>query len=291
MINQIENYSKYLLQELNLSINTVNSYLKDLKSFNDYLLKNNINFLKITRSEVQGYLKFLANKNLSNSTISRKISSLRGFYNYLIHTNLINHNVFNEIKNPKIKRKLPNYLNYKEMREIIDSIDIKTNEGILERLIIEIFYATGVRVSELANIKNKDIDLNNLTIRIKGKGRKERIVFFGDYALEALNNYYKKVYYDRKSNNDYLFIKESGEPFTIFEIENIVKNIVKNLPIKNNVTPHTFRHTFATHLLNNGADIKTVQELLGHSNLNTTAIYTHLSNEKLREVYLKTFPR
>lgn len=291
MLIKIADYISYLKHELNLSLNTISSYKIDLMDFNKYLLKHKISFLQINREQVHDYLRYLTNKKLTNATISRKISCLRSFYNFMVYKNVIEHNIFKEIKNPKIHRRLPNYLNYEEMRKILDSIDITNDEGILDKLIIELLYATGVRVSELCNIKTMDLDLKSKTIRIMGKGSKERLVFYGDYAQDILNLYLKKIYSKRKRNSDYLLLNSQNLKFTIFDIEKRIKKIVKNLALKNNVTPHTFRHTFATHLLNNGADIKTVQELLGHANLNTTAIYTHLSNEKLREVYLKTFPR
>ena len=224
--------------------------------------------------------------NLKNSTISRRISALRTFYNYLMNEGLINSNIFLNVKNPKLEKKLPNYLNYTEMEELLESIDIKTDEGLKRRLLIEMFYSTGCRVSEIINIKVKDIDFLNKKIRIMGKGSKDRIVYYGDYAKKYLDKYLSKGL-----DKDYLFVNKHGDKYTVEEIELIVKDIMKHLSIKTHVTPHTLRHTFATHLLNNGADIRSVQELLGHSNLSTTGIYTHVSSDRLKEVYFKTFKR
>ena len=169
------------------------------------------------------------------------------------------------------------------MEMLLDSIDLKTKNGVRNRLLIEVFYATGTRVSELINIKYKDIDTYNKTIRIKGKGNKERIVYYGDYVVKYMNMY--------KHNGEYLFTNDAGDQLTILDVENIIKDIMKNISIKTHVTPHTLRHTFATHLLNNGADIKSVQELLGHANLSTTGIYTHVSSDRLKDIYFKSFKR
>ena len=244
-----------------------------------------MNILKVNH-DVRGYLKYLDSCNLKNSTISRRISTLRTFYNYLVDENIVENNVFHNVKNPKLEKKLPNYLNYNEMEELLESIDISTSEGLKRRLLIEMFYSTGCRVSEMINVKISDIDFTNKTIRIMGKGSKERIVYFGDYASKYLENYLSKVKCDK-----YLFTNKKGEKLTVNEVEQIVKDIMKHISIKTHVTPHTLRHTFATHLLNNGADIKTVQELLGHANLSTTGIYTHVSSDRLKDIYFKTFKR
>ena len=276
----------FLKFELNYSELTIKSYQLDLTDFFEYIESKKINYLTITNHDVRGYLKYLDSCNLKNSTISRRISTLRTFYNYLVDENIVENNVFHNVKNPKLEKKLPNYLNYNEMEELLESIDISTTEGLEKRLLIEMFYSTGCRVSEMINVKISDIDFTNKTIRIMGKGSKERIVYFGDYASKYLDNYLSKVKCDK-----YLFTNKKGEKLTINEVEQIVKDIMKHISIKTHVTPHTLRHTFATHLLNNGADIKTVQELLGHANLSTTGIYTHVSSDRLKDIYFKTFKR
>ena len=291
-IEVVQDYVRYLSKEINVSSNTLLSYKRDIDEFVRFLNKNNINLFKLKREDVILYLKFLDERKLKNTTISRKISSLRGFYNYLENNNFVENNVFKLIKNPKLEKKLPNFLSYDEMRIILDSLEMDTDDSIVKKLIVELFYATGVRVSELANIKMKDINYSDKSIRIFGKGSKERIVYYGEYAADILKIYLNKV--RNKINiidKEFLLVNKNGQKMTIFQIENMIKDIVKNLSLKSHVTPHTFRHTFATHLLNNGADIRTVQELLGHENLNTTGIYTHVSNERLRDVYLKTFKR
>lgn len=283
---QVDKFLFFLKVELNYSELTIKSYQLDLTDFFEYIESKKINYLTITNHDVRGYLKYLDSCNLKNSTISRRISTLRTFYNYLVDENIVENNVFHNVKNPKLEKKLPNYLNYNEMEELLESIDISTTEGLEKRLLIEMFYSTGCRVSEMINVKISDIDFTNKTIRIMGKGSKERIVYFGDYASKYLDNYLSKVKCDK-----YLFTNKKGEKLTTNEVEQIVKDIMKHISIKTHVTPHTLRHTFATHLLNNGADIKTVQELLGHANLSTTGIYTHVSSDRLKDIYFKTFKR
>ena len=283
---QVDKFLFFLKNELNYSEFTIKSYQLDLTDFFEYIKKSKINYLRINNNEVRGYLKYLDSCNLKNSTISRRISTLRTFYNYLLDEGLVESNVFHNVKNPKLEKKLPNYLNYNEIEELLESIDITNTEGLQRRLLIEMFYSTGCRVSEMINVKLKDIDFNNKTIRIMGKGSKERIVYFGDYASKYLEEYLKKV-----EVKDYLFTNKKQEKLSVSEVELIIKDIMKHISIKTHVTPHTLRHTFATHLLNNGADIKTVQELLGHANLSTTGIYTHISSDRLKDIYFKTFKR
>ena len=288
MNKEVYKFLDYLKNNLGYSKMTIISYQKDLDDFFSFVKKYNINYLNLCKDDIRSYLKLLDERKLKSSSISRRISCLRTFYNYLEDQKMVDGNVFKLIRNPKLDRKLPNYLSYEELRIIFDSIDISDSVGLRNRLLIEMLYATGCRVSEIANIKISDINFNNNSIKIFGKGSKERIVYFGDYA-----RYYLDIYLSKNINNNskYLFVNENNDKMDITEIEKTIRDIVHNLTIKSHVTPHTFRHTFATHLLNNGADIKTVQELLGHSSLNTTGIYTHVSNERLKEIYFKTFKR
>lgn len=282
------NYLTFLKSERNYSDLTIKNYQLDLTDYFKFIKNNNLDYLNIKREDVLNYLKYLDNCNLKNVTISRRISCLRSFYNYLLELGVVNKNIFKNIKNPKIEKKLPNFLNYNEMEDMLESIDISTPLGLRDRLIIEMFYSTGIRVSELISIKKDNIDNVNKTIRIKGKGNKERIVCFGEYADKILNKYLKT---DFSGDSAYLFTTENKDPLTVMEVEQIVKKIVEKLSLHTHVTPHTLRHTFATHLLNNGADIKTVQTLLGHSSLSTTGIYAHVSNERLKDVYFHKFKR
>ena len=284
-MKEVDNFLHYLKDELNYSEYTIKNYQLDLTDFFKYLNLHKIDYLNILNTHVRGYLKYLDSCNLKNTTISRRISALRTFYNYLLEKNLVTSNIFLIVKNPKLEKKLPNYLSYTEIEDLLNSIDIDTDDGLMKRLLIELFYSTGCRVGEMVSIKVSDIDLENKTIKVMGKGSKERIVYYGDYASKYLNMYLKT------GKSKYLFTSKEGNKLTIYEVEAIVKDIMKHISIKTHVTPHTLRHTFATHLLNNGADIKTVQELLGHANLSTTGIYTHVSSDRLKDVYFKTFKR
>lgn len=285
-MKEIDNFLYFLKKELNYSDYTVKNYQLDLTDFFKYVNKSNIDFFNIKNTHVRGYLKYLDTCNLKNTTISRRISALRTFYNYLLEKGFVKSNIFLNVKNPKLEKKLPNYLNYTEIEELLASIDTSSSEGLERRLLVEMFYSTGCRVGEMVNIKISDIDFSSKTIKVMGKGSKERIVYYGDYASKYLEDYLKNK--DRKG---YLFTNKRGEKLTIEEVEYIVRDIMKHISIKTHVTPHTLRHTFATHLLNNGADIRTVQELLGHANLSTTGIYTHVSSDRLKDVYFKTFKR
>ena len=284
-MQDLGNFLEYLNKELNYSKNTEISYREDITNFLNYLEKKQLNYKKIDGEIIRDYLKYLDEAKLKNSTIARRISALRTFYNYLLNKNIVDTNLFNSIRNPKLEKKLPNYLSYEELAKILDNIDISTKIGLRNRLLVEMFYATGCRVSEMINIKVSDINKSNNSIRIMGKGKKMRIVYFGEYARDYLDRYLPLI------DTDYLFTQESGDKLSIHDVEYIISDLVKNLALKTHVTPHTLRHTFATHLLNNGADIKTVQELLGHSSLNTTGIYTHVSSERIKEVYRKSFNR
>lgn len=288
MEREVAKFLEYLSKELNFSSNTIISYRQDLADFFCFGEKHKIDYKNLKREDVRKYLKYLDDCKLKNSTIARRISAIRSFYNYLLSNGVVENNIFNNVRNPKLEKKLPNYLSYEELAIILDNIDMSTEIGIRNRLIIEMFYATGCRVSELINIKMSDINTTNKSIKIMGKGSKERIVYYGEYAEDYLNKYLNTGF---NKGSKYLFLNDKREKFSIQEVEQVIHKLIEHLAIKTHVTPHTLRHTFATHLLNNGADIKSVQELLGHASLNTTGIYTHVSNERLKEVYLKTFKR
>ena len=282
-----DKYIEYLKYELNYSDNTINGYINHINKYLEYTKKKNINYKNITKDEIIDYLKYLDNQKLSNRSIGNILSSIRNYYDYMLDNKVISFNIFKTISNPKMEKKLPNFLSYEDMRKIFDSIKTENILDYRNKLIIELLYATGIRVSELVNLKVTDINKNERSIRIFGKGRKERIVYYGEYADIALNDYLDI----RNSNNEYLILNKDGNKITARGIEKIIDKIVSDASINNNVSPHTFRHTFATHLLNNGADIKSVQELLGHNSLNTTEVYTHITSDYLKEIYLKNMPR
>ena len=282
LISEFLNY----IRNKNYSENTIISYINDLYYFHEFI---KMDFDKVKYDDVRDYLEYLNLKKEKSTSVSRKISSLKSFYKFLYKNDYIDKKDYPLVKvtYPKKEKKLPKFLYYNDLLEIINESS-KDKDGIRDRLIIEMLYATGVRVSELVNIKLNDIDFNNKRIIVCGKGNKERIVYYGDYAEEVLNKYLKTHV---RKNNNYLFLNSKGEQITDGGIRYIIDNIMKKLSIKTHVTPHVLRHTFATDMLNNGCDIKIVQELLGHSSLKATEIYTHVTNEHLKEVYYKCFPR
>ena len=227
--------------------------------------------------------------HLKSITIRRKISSLKGFYKYLGRNGKVSDNPFSYVTLPKKEKKLPQYLNCNELLEIFDSIDITTPLGLRNRLVMELLYATGIRVMELVNIKLKDIDLNNRSINVVGKGDKMRIVFFNPVCERYIKMFIKESHDWRK--DDYLIINNYGKKISTRGIRMIISKVIHETSIIKNIHPHTLRHTFATHLLNNGCDLLTVQELLGHVSISTTGIYTHVSKDHIKDVYYKTHPR
>ena len=294
MDKNIEDFEKYLKNERRYPSTTINSYLYDIKKYQIFLSKHkNIDYKTITKEEIRELLKEETEYGESKSSISRMLSALRHFYRYLEVHNIIDYNPFKSIRNPKKEKKLPNFLQYEELETIINSIKLDNPLNIRNRLIIELLYASGIRVSELVNLKISDIDFNKREIRVLGKGSKERITFYGDYCEEILNIYLDSAREEllQDKNNDYLILNKYGNKITSRGIEGIINKLIDELSIKHHISPHVLRHTFATDLLNNGADLKSVQELLGHSSLSTTEIYTHITSERLRSVYLKTFPR
>ena len=290
-IDLINSFLEYLNKELNYSKETINSYQRDLNSYRDYLNNRNIDYKKITKLQILEYLKYLDECDLGNKSISRHLSSFRSFYNYLIEIKEVDSNVFKRVKNPKVPKKLPNYLTINEIEDLLDNIGEKNNEEIRNKCLFEILYSTGMRVSEVSNLKMNSINLNESSIRVMGKGSKERIVYYGEYLKTILDKYLKiRNEFLKKGENGYLFVNKNGDILSRESISYIIKKIEKKSSINHKISPHILRHSFATHLLDNGADLRSVQELLGHENLDTTEIHTHVSNERLRNVYLKYHP-
>ena len=289
----IDLFKDYLKYQKNYSDYTITNYIKDINEYNEFLDDNKFKYNNVNYDICIKYLNFLNDKKLSKSTISRKLSSLRTFYKYLVMNKNVDNNPFLLISSPKKEKILPKYINYNNIEEIFNVPDLKTKHGQRERVILEILYSCGIRVSELVNIKLKDIDFKERTILIFGKGSKERIVRFGDYADDILNIYINDARVKLLSGieSEYLIVGDKKESLTTRRIEQIIDEIIKKTSIKLNITPHVFRHTFATHLLDNGCELLAVQELLGHESLSSTEVYTHVSNEHLRDVFLKCHPR
>jgi len=286
----LEEYLKYLRYQKNYSEETIDSYEEDLAEFFEFLDELDVDVLKVKYEDIRDYLKHLDDKKNKATTVSRKLSSLRGFYKFLINRDYVKNNPFTLIKTPRKEKKLPRFFYYNELEEMFDSIDISNALGQRNRLILEVLYASGVRVSELVNIKLKDI--NDEEIKVLGKGNKERITRIGDYAREILDLYLKEGYLElNKKKSEYLFLNKNGNKLTTRGIRFILDQIIKNTNVNKKISPHMLRHSFATHLLNEGCDILSVQELLGHESLTATAIYTHVTTDRLKDVYFKTHPR
>lgn len=293
LLNLMLEFLKYLKDEKNYSKLTVINYGKDLKLFLQFLKIEKITDIKkIDYKLMRSYLSFLYEKEYSKKTIARNISTLRSFFKYLLKENHIKQNPMTLIQNPKPDKKLPKVLYTNDLEDLLKIPDINTSLGQRDSAILEMFYSTGIRVSELVSLKIKDINFYDRRIKILGKGNKERYVLYGSVLSEKLNCYLKDGRIKlNKNGSDYLFLNKNGGNLTTRGVEKILDNIVKKSNLKYHISPHTLRHTFATHMLDNGADLKVVQELLGHENLATTQIYTHVSNERLREVYLKSHKR
>lgn len=281
-------YRDYLTSIRKYPDNTVNSYLSDITIFKEYLDSLKINYLRIDKDIIREYLKVLGNSNYKSSSINRILSSLKNYYEYLEYKHLIEYNPLKDLNRPKKEKRLPNFINNNDYEKIIKkSLERTDFIGRRNTLLLELLYSSGIRISEALNIKIKDINMGDKSIRILGKGSKMRIVYFGEYAKEYLEEYLKV----RNSSLEYLFLNKNNTLLTRRGAEYIISNLVKTSLLKKKVTPHTFRHSYATEMLNNGADIRSVQELLGHSSLSTTGIYTHVTNEVVRREYLKAFKR
>lgn len=289
----LDSYLDYLKFQKNYSDYTVLSYQNDILEYLEYLNREVLDYRKVEYSDLRFYLMYLKEeKNDNNSSIDRKLSALRGFYKYLANENVVKNNVFSLVSGPKKEKKLPRYFEYNELEELFLVPDRNDALGQRDLLLLELLYATGVRVGELTSIKVKDIDMSSRTILILGKGNKERIVTFGDYCYEALNNYLNNGYLLlNTSNSEYLFLNKNGGELTERGVRYILDQIIKKTSLNKSISPHMIRHSFATHLLNEGCDLATVQKLLGHESIKATQIYTHVTTDRLKEVYFNSFPR
>ncbi len=281
----INDFKNYLELERNYSNNTSLSYVKDVTLFSDFIKKD---LLLVDKKDIEKYIRSL---NKSSKTISHVISSLKSFYNYYMRMGNINSNPTDEIDRPKIEKKIPEFLTLEEVSSLLN-FKVNNEFEARNKAILELLYSSGLRISELTSLELSNIDLDECLVRVMGKGSKERIVPLGDYAIEALKEY---IYFYRpmlnKNNSSYIFLNNRGGILSRQFIFKVIKEECIKKGIRKNVSPHTLRHTFATHLLKNGADLRIIQELLGHENLSTTQIYTHLTNDKLKHDYEDYFPR
>ena len=284
----ISDFLSYLELDLNYADNTIKSYDNDLTKLSNYYPKKDL--LKLNQRDIEKYINSLS--ELAPTTVSHNISSIKTFYSYFLKTNKISIDPSDGIKQPKIGKHLPDYLTEDEIDKLLD-IDIETPFDARNKAILELMYGTGLRISEVVSLEFNNIDFEDCIVRVIGKGSKERIVPINDYALEALKTYIEdyRPSMIKKNINNYLFLNNHGKQMTRQGIFKMIKAECDKKNIKKDISPHTLRHTFATHLLMNGADLRVIQELLGHSDISTTQIYTHLTNEKLHMDYEEYFPR
>lgn len=288
----IDKYLEHLKVVKKYSTKTIDSYYNDLLEYNEFLGNNFTNILDIDYDVVKEYMKFLYSLNINKNSISRKLSSIRGLYNYLVREDILSDNYFNRINNPKKDKYLPKFLKDEELNKIFSVCNYDNPINQRNSVIIELLYATGIRVSELINIKISDIDINERTIKVLGKGSKERMVIFNNHTKKAINTYLDDGYHIlNKNNTGYLILNKDGNRLSERYVRNIINKLVTKAGLDIKISPHTFRHTFATDMLEEGSDLMTVKELLGHESLNTTSIYTHITNEQIRKIYDMAHPR
>jgi tyrosine recombinase XerC len=284
----IEKFASHLRTERNYSPHTIKNYQRDLKFLIGFLKDK-----KIDRSAAREYLLALEKKRYSRRSIARKLSSARSFFRFLLREKFVDQNPFKNLLTPKLPKKLPNFLYPDELKSLLEAPDLKSPMGLRDRAILEVIYGTGLRVAEIIRMNINDVDFDEKEIKVLGKGSKERIVLFGSHAASSLREYMKegRPHLLSSKKTPALFINRRGGRLTVRSVERMIVFYAKKAGIVKKVTPHTLRHSFATHLLSGGADLRMVQELLGHVSLSTTQVYTHITKERLKEVYDSAHPR
>ncbi|MBC6360871.1 site-specific tyrosine recombinase XerD [Lactobacillus apis] len=291
----VEDYLRYSQIERGLSDNTIFAYRQDLMDFLAFLKKEGLDSWPTKAVDIDAFLAEQRDLNKATSSISRMISSLRKFYQWLVRQNIQKINPMLEIDSPKKEHRLPVALSVDEVTKLLDQPDVTKKLGIRDRALLETLYATGIRVSELINLKFSDLHEELKLLKVLGKGSKERLIPISDVAISWIKSYQEKVrdplLLKSGKYTDTIFLNNRGGTLTRQAVWQIIKRYCQMAGIRKNVTPHTLRHTFATHLLENGADLRVVQEILGHSDISTTQIYTNLSQQHILQVYAKTHPR
>ncbi len=294
MQDSIQEYLNYLSVERGLAKNTLESYGRDLHQYLNYLQeKKNLDFSATTQATVIGYLLQLQARGKATATLSRSLAAIKSYYHYMARENKIERDPTVNLDAPKQEKRLPRVLLVEEVEMLLEQPDLKVPVGIRDRAMLEVLYATGLRVSELVSLKIEDVNLETGYIKCYGKGSKERIVPLGSVAIKYLRLYMehaRKFLASRLMENT-LFLNHHGKGLTRQGFWKIIKKYADNLNIQTEITPHTLRHSFATHLLENGADLRSVQEMLGHADIATTQIYTHLTKGRIKDVYEKAHPR
>lgn len=292
MMHTIEQqFIDMLTYEKQFSNHTLNAYQLDLNEFNAFLQSEHLSLDSFEYKDARRYLAFLYDKGHKRTSVSRKISTLRSLYQYWMSVDGEIQNPFVQLVHPKKEHHLPSFFYEEEMEKLFKTLDDGQKTNIRDRVILELLYATGIRVSELVHIKINDIDLNYSFVKVLGKGNKERIVPFGEYCQSAITDYLESFRNQLNIDHDYLIVNMRGQAITERGVRYALNEIVKRTQGVYHIHPHKLRHTFATHLLNQGADMRSVQSLLGHESLSTTSQYTHVTKDQLRKVYLSAHPR
>ena len=286
--SNLRSFLNYLLVDKGLSNNTVKAYEADISSFFQWLDNEDLKYKNLQEDHINQYISFLFQRKMRSSSVNRKISSIKSFYIFLVKRNFLKNSPLNDLVTPKQEKYLPESMSEAEVDKLLNSPDVANKIENRDKAMIEMLYATGMRISELVNLKITDVDMKRCVVKVFGKGSKERLVPFGETALDSLKSYLNNR---ERSSSKEIFLSNRGKKMTRVAFWQRVKVYLIRENLKNSISPHTLRHAFATHLLNRGADLRSVQLLLGHSDLSTTQIYTHIAKQRLSDVLKKHHPR
>ncbi len=291
----IKDFQYYLSNELGLSKNTISAYIKDLEQYQTFLEKyHHINKVdRIEKKQIEGFINSLKRKNISSKTISRKLTSIKKFHSFLLLEKEVDDNIALNFNMPKTEKTLPKVLSVDEVVSLLEAIDRTTDLGLRNLALLELIYGSGLRVSELLDLRLGDIHINQSYVIVTGKGSKERMVPISDMAVIAVRNYITKAREKlmKKESHSYLFVNQYGKRLSRQGFHKLLKKLAVDAKVETELSPHTLRHSFATHLLENGMDLRSLQNLLGHEDISTTQIYTHISQKRIKEIYNKAHPR
>lgn len=289
----LQNFQEYLSVEKGLSDNSIHSYGYDLNKFAVFLGKEHIDFLEVKANDIMRFLAEEKKRKISSKTLAREVVAIRQFYKFLKDENKMNINPSEKIETPEVNKTIPDYLTQEEIEELFDSIKEDNIYELRDKCIFELLYSSGLRISEACNLKISDCDLKGMSLVVEGKGGRQRLVPFGEKSLEILEKYLKesRPMIIKKRECDYLFVSKKGSFINRKSVWRLLNHYLERTGITKKVTPHTLRHSFATHLIENHADLKAVQELLGHIDISTTQIYTHMANKTLKEIHKNYHPR
>ena len=286
--SNLRSFLNYLLVDKGLSNNTAKAYEADISSFFQWLDNEDLKYKNLQENHINQYISFLFQRKMRSSSVNRKISSIKSFYIFLVKRNFVKNSPLNDLVTPKQEKYLPESMSEAEVDKLLNSPDVSNKIENRDKAMIEMLYATGMRISELVNLKITDVDMKRCVVKVFGKGSKERLVPFGETALDSLRSYLNER---EQSSSKEIFLSNRGKKMTRVAFWQRVKVYLIRENLKNSISPHTLRHAFATHLLNRGADLRSVQLLLGHSDLSTTQIYTHIAKQRLSDVLKKHHPR